>query len=218
MEILTKVIITLVVVFGCWKALHWTWTSQIDLKATLQKYVTKKPDIADGIVTRDPNKIYQSGNAVGDVTGSVEIENGTVPLQFYATFSQILNDVGIDSAAIGVQLHDHAHRYSALRCRFQGIDDAAVGQQVYFEADGLLSAAERIENGSFAGSGLDEEAERGSLPRRHARLLGAGQLAAGHHQPEQESQAQAQLLPSAGHAKSFPQPEVGRCRRARWPS
>ena len=85
MEILIKSVITIVIVLGCWKALYWTWTSQIDPRATLKKYISKKPEIADSIVTREPNKIYQSGNPVGDVSGSVENKNGTV------VFSEIIN-------------------------------------------------------------------------------------------------------------------------------
>ncbi len=78
MEIFIKIIITLVVIIVSLKILLWTWTSQIDPKATLQKYFNNKPKIADIVVTRDPNKIYQNRSSVGDVTGSVQTKDEQV--------------------------------------------------------------------------------------------------------------------------------------------
>lgn len=89
MEITAKILITLIVLLISAKAIHWTWTSQIDPMATIQKFVGKKPKIADVVVTRDPNKLYQNGNTVADVTGLVEINNGTIILKQIANASAL---------------------------------------------------------------------------------------------------------------------------------
>jgi len=91
MELLTKIIITLFIVFLSGKALYWTWTSHIDVNATVLKFVSQKPKIADTVVTRDPNKLYQNGIAVADVTGPVQIIDDTVLL------TQIANVSGLDN-------------------------------------------------------------------------------------------------------------------------
>jgi hypothetical protein len=94
MEVIVKIIITAcVVVFGVFtmfKAVQWTWTSQIDIKATLHKVLRQKPKIADVVVTRDPNKLYQNETVVADVTGSVDTKNGKV------IFEQISNTSNLD--------------------------------------------------------------------------------------------------------------------------
>lgn len=92
MELLTKILITLIVVLVGAKSLYWTWTSHIDLKATIRKFVTQEPKIAETVVTRDPNKLYQNGVAVADITGTVQINDGTVLL------SQIANVSGLDKS------------------------------------------------------------------------------------------------------------------------
>jgi hypothetical protein len=92
MELITKIIITVVVLAVGGKVLHWTWTSHIDLKATARRLVTQEPKIADTVVTRDPNKLYQNGVAVADVTGSVQINNGLV------FFTQLANVSGLDKS------------------------------------------------------------------------------------------------------------------------
>lgn len=92
MELFTKIIITFIVILLGAKVLHWTWTSHIDLKATVRKFVTQEPKISDTVVTRDPNKLYQNGVAVADVTGPVQINNGSV------LFSQLANVSGLDKS------------------------------------------------------------------------------------------------------------------------
>ena len=59
MELLTKIIITVLVILTGAKALHWTWTSHIDPIATIHKFLQQKPKIANVVVSRDPNKLYQ---------------------------------------------------------------------------------------------------------------------------------------------------------------
>ena len=90
MELLFKIIITAVVILiGTW-TLHWTWTSHIDPKATIQKFLQQKPKIVNVVVLRDPNKLYQGEAVVADVTGEVKINNGQVILE------QISNAAGLD--------------------------------------------------------------------------------------------------------------------------
>ena len=92
MELITKIIITLLVVIGGVKVLHWTWTSHIDIKATVFKLITQEPKISSTVVTRDPKKLYQNGVAVADVNGPVQINNGSV------FFTQIINVSGLDKS------------------------------------------------------------------------------------------------------------------------
>ena len=74
------------------KSLHWTWTSHIDLKATIHKFVAQEPKIADMVVIRDSNKLYQNGIAIADITGTVQINDDTV------LFTQIANVSGLDKS------------------------------------------------------------------------------------------------------------------------
>ena len=90
MELITKIIITLIVVLVGTKVLHWTWTSHIDLESTVRKFVTQEPKIADTLVTRNPNKLYQNGVVVADVTSNVQIDTNSV------FFTQIANASGLD--------------------------------------------------------------------------------------------------------------------------
>ena len=92
MELITKIVITVVVVLVGAKALYWTWSSHIDLKATVRNFVAQEPKIADTVVTRDPNKLYQNGLAVADVTGSVQTTEGTI------LFTQLANVSGLDKS------------------------------------------------------------------------------------------------------------------------
>ena len=97
MELFIKLLISLAIIFFGGKALHWTWTSHIDPKATIQKYFNKEPKISEIVVTRDPNKIYQDGNAVADIIGQVQqTENGIL-------FVQIANSTVDTNEAIEYQ-------------------------------------------------------------------------------------------------------------------
>ena len=97
MELFVKLFISLIIIFFSAKALHWTWTSQIDPKATLHKYLNKEPKIAEIVVIRDPSKIYQDGNAVADITGQVQQTNGGI------MFEQIANSTVEPSKVIKYQ-------------------------------------------------------------------------------------------------------------------
>jgi len=91
-ELVTKISITvLMLLFGV-KILYWTWTSQIDLNATIRKLISQEPKIADTLVARDKNKLYQDGLVVADITGVVQINDDTV------IFAQIANVSGLDQS------------------------------------------------------------------------------------------------------------------------
>jgi hypothetical protein len=85
MELFIKLLISIFVVLVGAKTLHWTWSSQIDPMATFQKHINKEPKIAEIVVTRDPQKIYQGGNPVADITGQVNSTDDRV------TFEQLVN-------------------------------------------------------------------------------------------------------------------------------
>ena len=85
MELASKIVITLVVILVSTKLLFWTWTSHIDPKATFRKLFFKEPKIAETVVTRDPNKLYQNGIPAADIIGSVHKKDGTI------LFDQIAN-------------------------------------------------------------------------------------------------------------------------------
>jgi hypothetical protein len=89
MEILTKILISVFVILVGAKVLHWTWTSHIDPIATIHKFLKQEPKIADVVVTRDPNKIYQGGAEVADVTGDVKTGNGEIILEQISNTSRL---------------------------------------------------------------------------------------------------------------------------------
>jgi len=92
-ELTIKLIVTLVIAvigYYLFQCLRWTWTNQIDPIATLIKIVKKaKPD-TDFIAVRDPNRIYQAGNSVGDVTGDVVIRGDLTE------FTELSNTQGLN--------------------------------------------------------------------------------------------------------------------------
>lgn len=85
MQVLFKIIVTVLLVFFLYKL--WTW--DIDVKKTLLKPIQKMSP-ADVIVKRDPKKIYQDGKEVGDVTGGVETSDNSV------IFRQISDAAGLN--------------------------------------------------------------------------------------------------------------------------
>jgi hypothetical protein len=93
MEYVVKITISLVVIVLIYYQLcilKWTWSNQIDPKATLSKLLKKaKPDTEELIAVRDPDKIYQDGAAVGDVTGDVVVRGDTT------IFKELCNTRGL---------------------------------------------------------------------------------------------------------------------------
>jgi hypothetical protein len=95
MEFVVKITMTLVIIVAAYYQfciLKWTWTNQIDVKATLSRILKKaKPD-TDFIAVRDPNEIYQTGSPVGDVTGTVVIRGDLIE------FEELSNTQGLDKS------------------------------------------------------------------------------------------------------------------------
>ena len=80
-EVIFKIGVTITVgVLIYWQLafLKWVWPTQIDVKATLCKFIDKAAHKTDVIATRDPNKIYQEGKSVGNVIGKVEVKDNIV--------------------------------------------------------------------------------------------------------------------------------------------
>ena len=85
MELAFKIVITIVVILVSFKVLLWTWTSHIDPKATFLRFLSQKPTIAETVVTRDSDKLYQNGIPVADIIGAVHKKDSTI------LFDQIVN-------------------------------------------------------------------------------------------------------------------------------
>jgi hypothetical protein len=70
--------------------LKWLWPTQIDVKATCSRWFKQSSLQTDSIVARDPNKIYQNSNPVGDITGEVEEKENSI------IFKQLSNTASLN--------------------------------------------------------------------------------------------------------------------------
>ena len=93
MEILFKIIITIAAIVILFFFLRWIWKSQIDIKATSYRIIKKFIPGTDTIATRDPNKIYQNGKAVGIVTGKIETQNDIVIFEELCETEELNQDI-----------------------------------------------------------------------------------------------------------------------------
>jgi hypothetical protein len=75
-------------------AVRWVWTHQLDPVATVQRLMQKPFKAPEWVATREPNRIYQNGNVVAEVTGAVE-ENGSI-----MRFAQISNTSALNQAVV----------------------------------------------------------------------------------------------------------------------
>ena len=92
MENILKVIVTAFVVCLVYYQAVFVltlWKSHIDPAATFEKLLGKFKPKSDIIATREPNKIYQRGQAVGEDLGSVETTGNRVK------FAQLVNTTGL---------------------------------------------------------------------------------------------------------------------------
>lgn len=90
MELTFRIILTIVFT-GVWLiGLRWVWTNQLDPRATVSRFSEKTLAPPDWVATREPNKVYQSGRAVGDVAGPVNQWDDQL------TFAQLVNTTGFD--------------------------------------------------------------------------------------------------------------------------
>jgi hypothetical protein len=93
MEVLSKIGLTLFFTVVWLIALHWIWTSHIDPRATISRFLHKTTAPPEWVATRESDKIYQDGKVVGDVLGAVEREGLTV------RFAQIANTSSFDQGS-----------------------------------------------------------------------------------------------------------------------
>jgi len=141
MEIVLKVAVTAVVVclFYYQAVFVWTlWKSQIDPTATFARLLSKLRPQSDLIATRESNKIYQRGQAVGEVVGSVETKGNRLK------FAQLVNTTGLQA--------DQPIEYQRLRLRI-----ASVKQRT-----GMLT--NMTDQGTFVYRDVLEEVECELLP------------------------------------------------------
>jgi hypothetical protein len=92
METVFKIAITAVVLCAIYYQLvlvRTAWRSQIDPRATISRLLKKLEPENTLIATRDPKKIYQSGEAVGDAIGDVSTAGSRV------TFKQLANTTNL---------------------------------------------------------------------------------------------------------------------------
>lgn len=91
MELAFRIVLTVFFTATWLIALNWVWTKQLDPRATVSRILGKAVAPPEWVATREPNRIYQGGVVVGEVTGSVE------ELGSQIRFSQLANTIGFDA-------------------------------------------------------------------------------------------------------------------------
>ena len=86
----------LIVIFtAVWlAAVRWVWTHQLDPVATVQRLMQKPFKAPEWVATREPNKLYQDGTVVGEVTGPVQEEGSII------RFAQLANTGTLKQAVV----------------------------------------------------------------------------------------------------------------------
>jgi hypothetical protein len=85
MELAAKILLSILVLGVAGVGLQWIWSNQIDVGATARNAANKAVAPPDWLTTRHPDKLYQNGKAVADVTGPVTKQGATM------VFSQLAN-------------------------------------------------------------------------------------------------------------------------------
>jgi hypothetical protein len=111
LELLFRIALTGFITVVWLIGLHWVWTAHLDPRATISRLIQKAVAPPEWVATREPNKIYQSGKAVGDVSGPVERKDRQV------RFAQLSNTGDFDRG--------QHFEYQRLRLRVVRIDTAA---------------------------------------------------------------------------------------------
>jgi hypothetical protein len=131
MELLLKIglslFFTVVWVAGLW----WVWTHQLDPMGTVSRLTEKAVAPPEWVATREANKIYQDGAAVGDVSGPVETKGSAI------LFAQLSN-----AGAFNVQAPFEYQRSTLRVVRI----DSAIGMKVEMTDQGSKTL-----NGVFEG-------------------------------------------------------------------
>lgn len=112
-ELLLKIGITIVVAIIMYFQivfLKWTWSNQIDPKQTLNRLLRRASPSVEVIATRDPDKIYQDGQIVANVSGEVEESDDRVIFRELSNTKQLRRDRALEYkrrklkiASIGVE-------------------------------------------------------------------------------------------------------------------
>ena len=90
MEFWFRLMLTLVFTAVWVVGLHWVWTNQLDPRATVSRIFKGATSPPSWVATRHPDKIYQGGSTVGDVTGPVKIKGSRIQ------FAQLANTTSLD--------------------------------------------------------------------------------------------------------------------------
>jgi hypothetical protein len=72
MELVFKVVVIGFLTLAWALSIRWIWTHHIDIRGTITRVAEKSVAPPEWLVTREPNKIYQNGAVVADVSGPVE--------------------------------------------------------------------------------------------------------------------------------------------------
>jgi hypothetical protein len=79
MEVIVKTIMTLVIMVPAFLTVVWLWRTQIDPCQTVKNLFKKNtnPSI-EWVATREPNRLYQNGIPVADITGDIVVKNNLI--------------------------------------------------------------------------------------------------------------------------------------------
>jgi hypothetical protein len=72
---------------------RWVWTHQLDPVATVQRLMRKPFKAPEWVATREPNKIYQNGNVVGEVIGPVQEQDSIIRFEKLANTGALNKEV-----------------------------------------------------------------------------------------------------------------------------
>jgi hypothetical protein len=131
MELAFKVVVTGFFTLAWVLSVRWVWTHQFDLRGTFTRAAERSVAPPDWIVTRDPNKIYQNGAVVGDVSGTVQRSANSV------RFAQLSNTSGFRP--------DQPFEYQRLTLRILQVE-SEIGMKIE-----MTNAGARTLTGVFEG-------------------------------------------------------------------
>ena len=113
LENLFKVTLSVVFTAGWLVGVRWVWTHQLDPVATVQRLVGKPFKAPEWVATREPNKIYQNGNVVGEVIGPVQEQDSIIRFEKLANTSALNKGVVFQYQRHDLQIRQIGHAISA---------------------------------------------------------------------------------------------------------
>jgi hypothetical protein len=92
MELAFKIVLSLAFTAIWAFTMRWVWTQQVDPIETIARMAGKTVAGPDWVATRDATKIYQNGQPVGDINGSVQLGDDKV------IFQRLINTGSLDQS------------------------------------------------------------------------------------------------------------------------